>query len=389
MHMQEKSVPSGARPASATRPQVVLVLQGGGALGAYQAGVCHALQELGFMPDWVVGTSIGAINAALIAGSPRNACISRLRLFWERLSQPDLFDLKHVPDALREINSELSAWRATLGGVPGFFAPRGWHPFAFNLPVPPEHAGYYDITPLSRTLKELVDFDYLNSPQAMRLTVNAVRVESGQLVHFDNRQQLLGPEHVIASGALPPAFPPVRIDGELYWDGGLYSNTPLETVLADEPRSDKLCFMVDLWSSRGAEPRTVEQVRTREKDVLYASRSQRHIDAYLREHKLRRMLRSLRDRMPQGTLCAEEAAELDGLDEETTLHIVRIAYGGRDWQMASKDINFSSGSIEWRWEQGYRDAQRAVEMQAWLQAQPEGVGVVMHHPNDMHNRKGD
>ena len=289
-----------------------------------------------------------------------------------------MLDLRHVPDSVRSFNSRLTALNCTLNGVRGFFTPRWLSPFTFGLPVAPEQASFYDTSALRETLNRLVDIDYLNAPGGMRLTVNAIRVSCGRLDSFDNRRQRLGIEHVMASGALPPSFPPVRIDGELYWDGGLYSNTPLESVLGDEPRLDTLCFMVDLWSAEGPEPSTFDQVQTRQKDVLFASRSQRHIDAYLRGHRLRRMVRTLRAKLPAGALSEEERSELDKIGPDTTMHIVRLAYAGRDWQMASKDSNFSRGSIEWRWDQGYQDALRAIEARAWRKAVPEDAGVIVH-----------
>jgi NTE family protein len=197
-------------------------------------------------------------------------------------------------------------------------------------------------------------------------------------VHFDNGCRCIAPAHVRASGSLPPGFPPVRIDGELYWDGGLYSNTPLESVLAEAPRGNTLCFMVDLWSAAGAEPQTLEEVRTRQKDVTFASRTQRHIADYVRAHRLQRKLRELYARLPPGARSRADVREMELLGCDATLHIVRLRYTGQDWHMASKDINFSKGSIEWRWDQGYADAQRAVRHAGWLRRTPAGAPVVVH-----------
>jgi NTE family protein len=361
-----------------SRPRVALVLQGGGALGAYQAGVYQALHENGLTPDWVVGTSIGAINAALIAGNERARRVERLKAFWDDVGYRDLFDMHKVPDAARQLNIMFSTFGSVFAGVPGFFSPRWFNPFCLGWPVQPEAASFYDTRALQETLTRLADFEYLNADGGMRMTVSAIKVTCGQLEHFDTAYDEVGLQHVMASGALPPGLPPVRVDGELYWDGGLYSNTPLERVLADEPRVDTICFMVDLWSATGPEPVTLDQVQTRQKDVMYASRSQRHIDAYLRGHRLRRMLRTLRAKLPEDALSAEEQRELDALGHDTTIQIVRLAYAGRDWQMASKDVNFSRGSIEWRWDQGYQDALRAIEDGAWRSAAPEGAGVLVH-----------
>jgi NTE family protein len=361
-----------------TRPRVALVLQGGGALGAYQAGVYQALHEHGLTPDWVVGTSIGAINAALIAGNERTVRVERLKAFWDEVAHQDLFDMRRVPDEARRVNTLLTTLDSVTQGVPGFYTLRWFNPFFAGWPVPAESASFYDSNALEETLTRLVDLQCLNAPGGIRMTVSAIHVTHGRLENFDTAHQQVGIKHVMASGALPPGLPPVRIDGELYWDGGLFSNTPLETVLADEPRVDTTCFMVDLWSAEGPEPLTLEQVHTRQKDVLYASRSRRHIDAYLRGHRLRRLIRMLHAKVPDHMLSEEELRELEKVGVDTTIHIVRLAYAGRDWQMASKDINFSRGSIQWRWELGYQDAQRAIEQGAWRIDAPAGTGVLVH-----------
>lgn len=360
------------------RPRVALVLQGGGALGAYQAGVYQAMHEHGLEPDWVVGTSIGAINAALIAGNLSPRRVEKLKAFWDEVAYRDLLDMRRVPDSVRRLNIMLTTFSAFATGVPGFYSPRWGSPFGLGLPVAPEEASFYDTRGLEDTLSRLVDFDCLNSGSGIRITVSAIKVTCGRLENFDSARRRVSLAHVMASGALPPGLPPVRVDGELYWDGGLYSNTPLETVLSDEPRTDTICFMVDLWSAEGPEPVTLEQVHTRQKDVMYASRSRRHIDAYLRGHRLRRLIRMLREKLPEGALSEDERRELDTVGRDTTMQIVRLAYAGRDWQMASKDINFSRGSVEWRWDQGYRDALRAIEDGAWRRPAPEGSGVLVH-----------
>ncbi|MFJ3048409.1 patatin-like phospholipase family protein [Herbaspirillum chlorophenolicum] len=387
----EQTPPAGrrkaepARPATRSRkeadsgkPRVALVLQGGGALGAYQAGVYQALHENGLTPDWVVGTSIGAINAAIIAGNPRETRIARLREFWETVSHPDLFDLQYLPDNLRLLSTRLTTLDTFVRGAPGFFRPRLLNPFALGLPVPPEDASFYSTAELRETLERLVDFDYLNREAGIRMTVSAVKVTCGTLVKFDSATHPIGPEHIMASGALPPGFAPVRIDGELYWDGGLYSNTPLEAVLNDEPRMNTLCMMVDLWHSDGPEPKTLEEVQTREKDVTFASRSQRHIDAYLKQYQLRRAAHDLYKRLPTNMLSAADRKMMAELGADTTIHIVRLPYAGRDWNMASKDVNFAHGSLLWRWEQGYQDGLRGIEVSAGCPFGSSEAGIVVH-----------
>jgi len=357
--------------------RIVLVLQGGGALGAYQAGVYQALHENDLVPNWLVGTSIGAINAALLAGNKHENRLQRLRQFWNRVSHPDWIDLARVPDEQRRSSVWLSTVDTLFHGIPAFFTPRQFSLFPTGLAVEPETASFYDTAALGDTLDELVDFEYLNS-DGIRLTVNAVNVNTGELTRFDNTQQTINANHVRASGALPPGFPPVRIDGQLYWDGGLYSNTPLETVFEDLPHIDTLCFMVDLWSANGPEPTTLEEVQTREKDVTFASRSKRHIENYLYNYKLQCKLRELYSLLPEHAKTTAGMEELATLGADSTLHIVRLVYAGHDWHMASKDINFSTGSINWRWDQGYRDAMRVIEFGGWLKVASKGKGLVVH-----------
>ena len=360
------------------RQRIALVLQGGGALGAYQAGVFQALHEHHLAPDWVVGTSIGAINAALITGNRDGDQLARLQQFWDRVAHADALDMKQVFDPARRANTLLATADAVTSGVAGFFAPKPFNLFAAGLAVAPENAAFYDTSPLAQTLEELIDFEYLNSAQSGRLTVNALKVTTGTLVRFDSQQQRLGVEHIMASGALPPGFPAVRIDGDLYWDGGLYSNTPLETVLDDSPSANTLCFMVDLWNAVGPEPTTLDEVQTRQKDVMFASRSARQVEAYQRLHRLQNMVRSLYDALPASLQGSAGQSLLEEVGCNTTIHVVRIPYGGQDWHMAAKDINFSRGSIQWRWDQGYADASRAIRQAAWLQAVNDGSGVVVH-----------
>ena len=358
-----------------------MVLQGGGALGAYQAGVYQALQENDLCPDWIVGTSIGAINAAIIAGNHRSDRLDRLHEFWDRIAFEDQFDLHQVPDSIRQFNSWLSTMHAITTGVNGFFTPRSASLFGLGVPVTPELASFYNTRDLGTSLRQLVDLDYLNTPGGIRLTVNALKVTTGELTSFDTQHQQVRIEHIMASGALPPGFPPVRINGDLYWDGGMFSNTPLETVLEDEPREDTICFMVDLWSAAGPEPCTIDEVQTRQKDVLYASRSKMHIDDYLRMHELRSLVRVMYEQIPPELRTPEESQALTKVGADTIMHIVRLVYAGRDWHMASKDINFSRGSIKWRWQQGYQDGLQAVKNAAWLCVVPAETGVVVHELN--------
>lgn len=366
-----------ARGLFAARPQIrrlALTLQGGGALGAYQAGVYQALEEHGFAPDWVAGTSIGAINGALIAGNPPGARTERLRAFWQKVADRDCVESDGVPPVVRQWSGWLAACNAILAGRPGFFTPR--LPWMFNSEAP-ESLGFYDTAPLKETLLELVDFDRLNDGRT-RLSVGAVHVRAGKLRYFDTRFQRIGPEHIMASGALPPGFPPVRLDGELYWDGGIYSNTPLEIVLDDYPRVSTLCFMVDLFDPAGAEPATLAEALSRRESIAYASRSRQHLEDYARVHNLRRAVQALYTRLSPELQQDPLVRKLAGLGCQTTMEVVHLGYADRPWELETKDIDFSRCAIDARWTKGYRDACRVLERKPWLEPVPPGTGAVVH-----------
>ncbi|MGH9791628.1 MAG: patatin-like phospholipase family protein [Candidatus Acidiferrales bacterium] len=346
--------------------RVALVLQGGGALGAYQAGVFQALDEHGFTPDWVGGTSIGAINGAIIAGNPPARRFERLRDFWNTVAQQDPVDLRAFPDAVRQAYSFWSAAAACIAGRPGFFSPQ---PFPTT--------GFYDTRPLREMLAKLVDFDFFNDG-AIRFSLGAVHVASGRLRYFDNAFQRIGIEHILASSALPPAFPPVRVDGELYWDGGLYSNTPLDVVLDDYPRVNTLCFMIDLWSARGEEPRSISQTLNRQKDILYASRSEQNIETYQAMHHLRRVIRELYRSLSEAKGAEPAMKKLAESGCHTTMDIVHLGNRDRAWELASKDADFSHTVIDERWQLGHADALRVLERAAWMDPPDTLAGVVVH-----------
>lgn len=354
--------------------RIALTLQGGGALGAYQAGIFEALEERGFAPQWVAGTSIGAINGAIIAGNAPGSRAKRLKEFWSRMAKGLLPVAADAPEPLHQLGSALSAWQSIVSGRPGFFAPRGPALFMSN------HAGtysLYDTSQLRETLLEVVDFDLLNSG-AVRLSVGLVHVASGRLRYFDNQFQPLAPEHIMASGALPPGFPAVRVDGELWWDGGVYSNTPLEIVLDDHPRVNTLCFMVDLFDPAGPEPHTLADVLTRHKNITYASRSRQHIENYKSMHDLRRVVSALYKRLPPEIQRLDEIKRFAGYGCRTTMEIVHLGYPDRSWEFETKDVDFSPDAIDSRWNQGYQDALRAVERAAWLDPVPPDVGVIVY-----------
>jgi NTE family protein len=283
----------GEKSAARQRP-IVLVFQGGGALGAYQAGVYQALHESQIEPDWIIGTSIGAINASLIAGNEREDRLDRLDEFWRRMRRKEFWGLSTWPG----LSDTTAYWSTLLGGIPGFFEP---NPLAFlgaHYPLGKDKAGFYSTAPLEKTLTELVDFALVKRCTP-RLTVGAAHVRSSQMRYFDSRETAISVRHVMASGALPPAFPAVRIDGELYWDGGILSNTPTEPIFDDNPRRNCLVFAVHMWNPMGAEPETIWEVLHRQKDIQYSSRVANHIAKQRQVHKLRHVVSELVKFIPE------------------------------------------------------------------------------------------
>lgn len=362
-----------AKPQRPKNTRIALVLQGGGALGAYQIGVYEALAEHGLVPDWVAGTSIGAINGAIIAGNPPQTRIEKLEQFWRGLAHRDPWNLVLTDNAqMRRLASLWSAVRTVAMGEPGFFTPR-FNPFSDGA----DKASFYDISPLRETLQEVVDFDYLNR-RHVRLSVGAVSVTRGAMIYFDSTRQRLEASHIMASGALPPGFPAVRIKGEPFWDGGVYSNTPLETVLEDSPRRDTLCFTVNLWSPDGPEPRTIPEVLSREKEIRYSARFYNEIERYREKHNLRRAVRALYEALPQERRDDEEFKALAELGCHTTMNIVRLGRTEYDGELGHKDIDFSWASVRERRAHGYSDGLRVMEHAPWLRKPPRHTGVVVH-----------
>ena len=377
---------SAARHKRHARPSfecIALLLQGGGALGAYQAGVYEALSEAALIPDWVAGISIGAVNAALIAGNPPETRIAKLREFWELVTADTgweaLAQLALAPwgvrgEFARGVMSQLNAGAALLGGASGFFAPRApvfWLQPAGSL----EATSYYDTAPLKSTLERLVDFERINAG-GMRFSVGTVNVSTGNFLYFDNTTHVIGPEHVMASGALPPGFPPVEIEGELYWDGGLVSNTPLQWVLESEPRRDTLAFQVDLWSARGALPRTMPEVMTRQKEIQYSSRTRNNSDRFRHFQKTRNALASLLHKLPTELQDAPELAILRAHKEPKVYNLVQLIYRTKQYEGDTKDYEFSRLSMEDHWRSGYYDTVRTLRHPEVLR-RPENLEGVM------------
>ena len=354
--------------------QVVLVLQGGGALGSYQAGVYQALHEAGIEPDWVIGTSIGAINASLIAGNAPENRLARLTEFWKRMEQKPAWPLL---TGVAGFDDMLGYWSTVTGGIAGFFQPNPLAHAGESFPLGADRAGYYSTAPLESTLRELVDFSLANCGSP-RLTVGAAHVGSSQMRYFDSRDCALTVKHVMASGALPPAFPAVRIDGELYWDGGILSNSPTEAVFDDNPRRDSLIFSVHLWNPVGAEPVTMREVLTRHKDVQYSSRIASQIERQQQTHRLRHVISQLAARLPEAERDDPAVRELIAYGCSTRMHVVRLLAPQLARETHTKDIDFSPSGIKQRWDAGYAHTRSVLARAPWTGEFDPLSGVVLH-----------
>jgi NTE family protein len=286
--------------------RAALVLQGGGALGVYQIGVFQALTEAGVEPNWISGVSIGAINSALIAGNRPENRLRNLEAFWDRVSGRKIWPFTPQGDHFRDLRNQTSSLFTLLMGQPGFFQPRHTNPW-LQLPGADGATSYYDSSSLKSTLESLVDFDLLNDGRK-RLSVGAVNVRTGNFTYFDTEKQNIGPEHIMASGALPPALPAVKIEGEYYWDGGIVSNTPLQYLLDQEEQQSSLVFQVDLFSARGSLPRHMSDVLTRQKEIMFSSRTRQNTAAFARTYNLKMRLIDALKRIPPEKLTPDERA---------------------------------------------------------------------------------
>ncbi len=354
--------------------QVVLVLQGGGALGAYQVGVYEAMHDAGIDPDWVIGTSIGAINAALIAGNARNDRVERLNDFWSHVETPAAIA---GPLDWLGMGNVIGNMTTVMRGIPAFFEPNLAVLRGSRASVGVEKAAYYSTDPLRRTLSDLVDFDSLRGGPT-RLTVGAVNANTGAMRYFDSRKEAIALDHVMASGALPPAFPAVRIDGHPYWDGGIYSNTPLEAVLEDHPRRDSLIFTVNVWHQTGPEPESIWQVMARQKDIQYASRADNHIAKQKQLHHLRHVIRELTNQLPASRRADPHVKELTTWGCGTTMHVAHLIAPRIDGEDHTKDIDFTAAGIRARREAGYADTLRMIERSPWHAPTDPMEGVIEH-----------
>lgn len=373
---------TGARPNGASaRPdfeRIALLLQGGGALGSYQAGVYQALAEAGLHPDWVAGISIGAINSALIAGNPPERRVERLRAFWETVTEPPLgfHPLRGYKITDDFVHMMINQWRSVgtlMWGAPNFFTPRVPPPVFTPLGTP-DALSFYDVAPVKALLEKLVDFDRINAKET-RFSVGATNVKTGNFIYFDNTTHKIGPQHVVASGSLPPGFPATEVDGEYYWDGGVVSNTPLQWVLDERPRLDTLAFQVDLWSARGELPRDMIEVDVRMKDIRYSSRTRAGTDQFRRMQAVRRAAAKLLADMPSDVRQTPDAELLAQEADTKVYNIIHTIYRAQSYEGSSKDYEFSRRTMEEHWESGYSDMQQTLRHPEVLQRPQSADGV--------------
>jgi NTE family protein len=376
--MDHSNIPPATTPASAQR---VLVLQGGGALGSYQAGAFEALCRSGFDPDWIAGISIGAINAAIIAGNEGVKRVDRLKEFWEMVSSPVPWNPVASGDRARSLFNETSAALIATFGVPGFFTPR-IPPAPLWPPGSPQSQSYYDTAPLKKTLERLVDFDRINDLKT-RLSVGAVGVTSGNFRYFDSLDfkklgKKIGPEHIMASGALPPGFPSIEIEGEHYWDGGIASNTPLDYVLGHETHRDLLIFQVDLFSARGELPTSLLEAAEREKDIRYSSRTRMNTDKNKQVHNTRKALRELIGKLPDYLKNDPSVEILCKAARENTVTVVHLIYRSKNYETSSKDYDFSHVAMVEHWNAGVRDVHLSMRHKDVLERPQSGETMMAY-----------
>jgi NTE family protein len=356
--------------------RIALVLQGGGALGAYQAGVYQALHEADIEPDWVSGVSIGAINSAIIAGNSRRRRLDRLRAFWELITERKIWHYTPDGDAFRKARNFTSSLMTMMQGQPGFFSPRNPSPW-LSIAGAQSATSYYDSAPLRETLEDLVDFSMINE-RAVRFSVGAVNVLSGNFVYFDNAHEIIGPEHVMASGALPPALPMIKIGTDHFWDGGIVSNTPLQHLLDQEDRINTLIFQIDLFSARGVLPRDLQDVLARHKDIMYSSRTRYNTDVYRRIQTWKKRLHLALEKVPEDRLSDEERKLKDELANMPEITILQMIYQQKAYEGHAKDYEVSGTSMREHWQSGYEDTKRTLRRKDWLAMPPHGAGIVVH-----------
>ena len=373
-------IPFRGRPERCDR--VALVLQGGGALGAYQAGVYEALYEAGVEPDFVTGVSIGAINAAIIAGNKKENRVDCLREFWERITDRKVWNYTPDGDYYRQMRNATSSLLTLMNGQPGFFSPRIHNPW-FSQPGASTATSFYDNAPLRETLNELVDFSLINSGD-MRLAVGAVNVLNGNFIYFDTAQEDVEVEHVMASGALPPALPMMKIGTDHFWDGGIVSNTPLQHLLEQDDNLNSFVFQVDLFSARGSLPRDMADVLARHKDIMYSSRTRYTTDLYGRLHNWKSRLGQALAKIPEQDLSDDDRKLRDKLSNLPSITILHLIYQQKAYEGHAKDYEFSGTSMREHWQSGYEDTMRTLKRHDWF-VLPEAGGILIHDVHREHD----
>ncbi|MGQ5524031.1 patatin-like phospholipase family protein [Chitinimonas sp. PSY-7] len=366
------------KPNHAQKPKVALILQGGGALGAYHIGAYQALHEAGYEPDWISGISIGAINACILAGNEPEDRLSKLETLWREISRPGL-DGFLFEGEMRRLYNQFSYLSAVMLGQPNFWQPRFPSPLMLSDMLP-QQASYCDTAAMLATLQRLSSFDLINK-RTTRLSLGATKVTTGELVFFDNHRQKIGPEHVLASGSLPPGFPATEVDGELYWDGGCVSNTPLDAIFEDEESASghTLIFMVDLWDANGLPPNNMGNVSWRQKQIMYASRTRQNICAVACKHNQRRALHEMAKSSPASAAKVSNDLRLHKHNEQASFDIVHLIYHPASDQIADSDAEFSRTSIIERRDAGYSDMQGALDDAPWQRyRRPSYLGTAVH-----------
>ncbi|MDO5505933.1 MAG: patatin-like phospholipase family protein [Pseudoxanthomonas suwonensis] len=389
-------MPDKLHAAIARYPVKALVLQGGGALGGYQCGAYEAMHEAGVLPDWFSGISIGAINAAIMAGNAPAERLPQLRRFWETVAEPAgplsawAVAVRGLIAAIPDDESvlgwgrDMSALGALTQGQRGFFRPRMFSPFLFADGS--EHAtSFYDTTPLRETLLSLVDFERINADSGVRLTVGAASVTTGNFRYFDSAREPIHVDHVMASGALPPAFPAVEIDGDAWWDGGIVSNTPLEYVLECHPHGDTLAFQVDLWPARGRRPQSMLDVHERVKEIRFSSRTRHGTRMVQLQQKLQAALLELVELLPERKLPAHLQDTFAPYLDDRVFNIVHLIYQSKSHERQSKDYAFGLIPLREHWETGLRDTRATLAHADYFTLPDRTVGFAVH---DVHRERG-
>jgi len=379
VRVKSESIPSLVR----NYEFIALVFQGGGALGSYQAGVFEGLSEAGIEPNWMSGVSIGAINASIIAGNKPEDRVAKLKEFWETVTDHGYASHLAGNDDMRTFHNMTSAFMSMISGIPGFYKPRMLSPWQ-QVPGQAGATSHYDTSDLKDHLNSLINWDILNS-DSHRLSVGAVNVRTGNYKYFDTALERIGPEHIMASGALPPAFPAMRIGSEFYWDGGIVSNTPLQYLLELHKLHKALVFQVDLFNARGDMPKTMPEVMSRQKDIMYSSRTRNATNRYKKIHDLQIKLRDALSRIDPAKWTPEDKVMLEELQDTPQVNVLQLIYHHADYEGDSKDYEFSKWTMREHWAAGLEDARRTLSHPEWLKLPDQAVGMTVH---DVHREDG-